>query len=167
MQEPFLRDAWEQYFLVKNVSILLEAARVLRIPVAPTLQNKERMGGPIEDVEKRLPSGCIPYDKMSFSCLGADAIASEIRRSGRKQILICGVEAHICVCQTALDLIQEGYQVHIAADAVSSRTQQNRDLGLKRMEAAGALITTTEAAVFELLEEAGTPEFREILPLVK
>ncbi len=167
MQEPFLREAYEQYFVVKNVTILLDAARVLRVPVVPTLQYQVKMGPPIPDIAKRLPSGCIPYDKLCFSCMGADTIVSDVHRSGRKQILLCGVEAHICVCQTALDLVGEGYQVHVAADAISSRTQANRQVGLDRMAAAGVHITSTEAAVYEMLGEAGTPEFKQILPLLK
>lgn len=167
MQEPFLRSIWERERLVKNVTVLLEAARQFRMPIVPTQQNTDRLGATIPEIGKKLPSLCVPFDKMSFSCCADDALMSEIQRSGRKQVLICGVEAHICIAQTALDLIAHGWQVHVAADAVSSRTQSNWQLGLNRIERAGGILTSTEAAVYELLMEAGSPEFRELLPLFK
>jgi nicotinamidase-related amidase len=167
MQPPFLKNIWERERLVGNVTILLEAARLLRLPIVPTQQNTDRMGASIPEVAKRLPSLCVPFDKMSFSCCSDDAFMSEVNRSGRKQVLLSGVEAHVCIAQTALDLIAAGYQVHVAADAVSSRTQSNWQIGLNRIERAGGILTSSEAAVFELLEEAGTPDFRELLPLFK
>jgi nicotinamidase-related amidase len=167
MQEPFLRDIWACGELIHNISVLVQAARILRIPIVPTLQYAKRMGGIIPDIAKHIPSEYVPFDKLYFSAVGDEAISSEIHRSGRKQILLCGVETHVCVSQTALDLLAQGYQVHVAADAVSSRSQHNRDIGLRRMERAGAVISSTEMAIFELLEVAGTPEFREILPFFK
>ena len=167
MQEPFLRNIWERDRLVKNVATLIDAARILRVPVLPTQQNTEKMGETIPEIAKRLPSMCVPFDKMCFSGLADSAIASEVSRSGRKQILLGGIEAHICISQTAHDLLAAGYQVHVAADAVSARSESDWQIGLRRMERAGAFITSTEAAIYELLGEAGTPEFREILLLVK
>jgi nicotinamidase-related amidase len=167
MQEAFLRVIWERERVVKNVVTLMEAARVLRMPIVPTLQYAERLGDPIPEVKKRLPPQCVPFDKMCFSCMGEEAFASEVLRSGRKQVLLCGVETHICISQTAHDLLAQGYQVHVAADAVSSRTQSNWEIGLSRMERAGILLSSTEMAIYELMYEAGTPEFKEILEFVK
>lgn len=167
MQEPFLSSIWERERLVKNVTILLEAARLLRLPIVPTQQNSERMGGSIPEISKRLLSMCVPFDKMCFSCCSDDAFVSEVQRAGRKQVLLCGVETHICIAQTALDLLAHGYQVHVVADAVSSRTQSNWQIGLNRVERAGGILTSTEAAIYELLEEAGTPDFREMLEFLK
>jgi nicotinamidase-related amidase len=167
MQEPFLRNIWERDRVVTNVAALVEATRILRVPILPTQQNTEKMGETIPEIAKLLPSLCVPFDKLCFSGLADGAIASEVSRSGRRQILLCGIESHICINQTAHDLLAAGYQVHVAADAVSSRTESNWAVGLRRMERAGALITSTEAAIYELLGEAGTPEFREILQLVK
>lgn len=167
MQEPFLRSIWERERLVKNVTILLEAARLLRLPIVPTEQNADRLGGSIPEVAKRLPSLCVPFQKMSFSCCSDDAFMSEVQRSGHRQVLLCGIEAHICIAQTALDLLANGYQVHVAADAVSSRTQSNWQIGLNRVERAGGILTSTEAAVYELLQEAGTADFREMLEFLK
>lgn len=167
MQEPLLRDIWERERVVRNVCILLDAARELRIPVVPTLQNSRRLGGPIPEVGSRLPAQCVPFDKLAFSCCADGAVMSDVQRSGRKQVLICGVETHICVSQTALDLAAQGYQVHVAADAVSSRVESNWCVGLRRMEQTGVQISSTEMALYEILGEGGTPEFKAVLQLVK
>lgn len=167
MQKPLLDVVWEPERLLVGVGLLMDAARILRVPVVPTVQNSRRLGPPVEAVTKRLPSLAVPFDKMQFSCLGSDAIGSEVHRSGRRQILLCGMETHVCVSQTAHDLLAHGYEVHVAADAVSSRTERNWEIGLRRMERAGAVITSAETAIYEMLYEAGTPEFREVLELVK
>jgi nicotinamidase-related amidase len=167
MQEPFLKNIWERERVVSNVCRIMDAARILLVPTVPTLQYAERMGSVIPEVSKRLPSHSLPFDKLCFSCMGSDAFQSEVQRSGRKQVLLCGVETHICVSQTAHDLLAQGYQVHVAADAVSSRTEHNWEIGLQRMSRAGVFISSTEMAIYELLYQAGTPEFRQILELVK
>ncbi len=167
MQEPFLRHIWSGGRLLDNVNKLLDTARILRVPVVPTLQNMKQMGGVIPDVASRLPAQCIPFDKMCFSCQGDTVISGELARAGRKQVILCGVETHICILQTALDLVAQGYQVHVVADAVSSRSQSDWELGLRKMERLGVAVASTEMAMYELVGEAGTPEFREILKLVK
>ncbi len=167
LQEPFLRSIWEHERLLENVSLLLRSAKVLRIPIVPTVQNEDKLGGIVPEIAKLIPSEYVPYDKMCFSGQADDAVGSEIRRSGRKQLLICGIETHICVEQTALDLVHEGFEVHVAADAVSSRTQANWEIGLSKMERNGVMVTSAEMAIYEMLTEAGTPEFREILEFVK
>jgi nicotinamidase-related amidase len=167
MQEPFLRGIWERDRVVENVATLMKAAKILRVPIVPTLQYQERMGGCIPEIARLLPALSEPFDKLSFSCMGDDAITSEVNRSGRKQVLLCGVETHVCVHQTALDLQALGFQVHVAADAVSSRTERNWQVGLERMRSAGIQISSVEMAAFELMVEAGTPEFREIISLLK
>ncbi len=167
MQEPFLRNIWERDRVVHNVGVLIRAAKVLRIPIIPALQYEERMGGLVDEIARLVPSDCVPFDRLSFSCMGDDAIASEVQRSGRKQVLLCGVESHICLNQTSHDLIAQGFQAHVAADAVSSRTELNWQIGLRRVEHAGAHISSVEMALFELMVEGGTPEFREILAMVK
>lgn len=167
MQEPFLRGVWERERVIARANLLIKAARPLRIPIIPTLQYEDRMGGIIHEVNRTLPHDCVPFNKMSFSCMGDDAFASELQRSGRRQVLLCGVEAHICVCQTALDMTVQGLQVHVAADAISARSRDSVDAGLRKMAAAGVVVSNAEMAIYEMLVEAGTPEFREILSLVK
>jgi nicotinamidase-related amidase len=104
---------------------------------------------------------------MSFSCCGAPAFNEELSKLGRKQLLVAGIESHICVYQTVADLLRSGYEVEVVADAVSSRTPENRQLGLSRMKDLGARLTSTEMSLFELLRVAGTPVFKEISKLVK
>jgi nicotinamidase-related amidase len=167
MQEPFLRTIWERDRLVRNVKILANAAKLFPLPMLSTVQNRARMGETIPEIGAVLTDECEAFDKICFSCLADKAIASEIERTGRKQVLLCGVETHICISQTAHDLITRGYQAHVVADAVSSRRQSDWEIGLRRAERAGAIVTSTEAAVYELLGQAGTPEFRALLALVK
>jgi nicotinamidase-related amidase len=167
MQEPFLRSIFERERVVANVSALIQGATVLRVPVVASTQYAERMGGVLPEIQRLLPPLRPPFDKMTFSAFAAPAFASEVQRSGRKQILLCGVESHICVCQTALELNSAGFQVHVVVDAVSSRTDANWKLGIDKMRQAGILISSVESALYELLHAAGTPEFREILKIIK
>lgn len=167
MQEPFLRNVVERERVIRNVGLLVRAAEILRVPIVPTLQYAQKMGGPVPEIAAALPSQLIPFDKTCFSCMGDDAFASEVLRSGRKQLLLCGVETHICVCQTALDLVAAGYQVHVAGDSVSSRSKANVRAGIGKMEQSGVILSSAELAIYEMLMDAGAPEFRDILPLVK
>ncbi|MCS6775246.1 MAG: isochorismatase family protein [Chloroherpetonaceae bacterium] len=167
MQEPFLGAIFERERLIKNVTTLMRGMNVLRIPVVTTTQYAKRMGGVIPEIRQCLPPLVTPFDKMSFSCMASPAFASEIQRSGRKQIVLCGVESHICVSQTAHDLIAAGFQVHLAVDAISSRTEVNYRVGVDKMRQGGVILGTVESVLYELLYEAGTPEFREVLSLVK
>jgi nicotinamidase-related amidase len=167
MQEPFLRHIYEPERVVQNVCTLMQGANTLRVPVIATTQYAEKMGDLLPQIKKLVPSQLPPFDKMRFSCYGDPAFASEINRSGRKQILLCGVESHICVSQTAHELLAAGFQVHVAADAISSRSDTNWRLGIEKMRQAGVLLTSVEGALYELMEVAGTPEFKELLKLIK
>jgi nicotinamidase-related amidase len=167
MQEPFLRGIHERDRLTSNVQLLVQAAGILNVPLLPTLQYAERMGGVVPEVAHLLPPQIKPLDKLSFSCAGSDTFQAILQDSARRQILLCGVETHICVSQTALDLVALGYQVHIAADAVSARSVEKHKLGMERMRDNAILPCAAEAAVYELLGAAGTPEFKAILTLVK
>ena len=167
MQEPFLRGIHDRDRLTENIRLLMQAAAILNVPVLPTTQYAERMGGVVPEVAQCLPAAGDALDKLCFSCAGGDAFQSALIATGRHQILLCGVETHICVSQTALDLAFQGHQVHVAADAVSSRTLEKHKLGMERMRDSAVLPCAAEAAVYELLREAGTPEFKAILTLVK
>jgi len=166
MQEPFLRGIHEPGRLVANVRLLTQAAAILQVPVLSTTQYAQRMGGLVPEIAETLPSESVPLDKLCFSCVGAEGFLDGVASFGRSQILLCGVETHICVSQTALDLVHHAYQVHVAADAVSSRTLERHNLGMERMRDSAVLPCAAEAAVYELLGEAGTPEFKSVLPLV-
>ena len=167
MQEPFLRNLHEAERVKDNVCKLIQGMKVLRVPTIASVQNLKTIGEVIPEVKQLLSPMLPPFDKMTFSCLGSSGISSEISRSGRKQIVLCGVEAHICISQTALALLASSYQVHVAADAISSRTSENWLGGVERMRQSGAIITSVESVLYELLEEAGTNDFREILSIIK
>ncbi len=167
MQEPFLRNIWERDRVINNSLILIKTAEVLRMPIVPTLQYEKRMGGLIREIARAIPHQFVPFDKICFSAIGEDTILSEIARSGRKHILLCGVETHICIFQTAMDLQHLGYRVSVVGDAVSSRTEANWKFGLERLRQAGIAVPSTEMAAYELMEEAGTPEFKQIVELIK
>ena len=168
LQEPFLRHIPDRERLVANVDLLIRAAGHLDVPVLVTLQYASRMGGVVPEIAAALPAGSAPpCDKMTFSCAGTDAFIEALSSTGRTRVLLCGVETHICVAQTALDLIALGYQVHCAADAVSSRSLERHKLGMEKMRDAGVTPCAAEAAVFELLRDAGAPEFKSIHALVK
>ena len=111
--------------------------------------------------------GFAPLEKLAFSACGAAAFLPALKQKKVSQAILCGIEAHVCVSQTCLDLVDQGFRVFVVADAVSSRTPENYRIGLDRMRAAGAVIVSTEMVLFELLEQAGTPEFKQILALVK
>ena len=165
MQEPFLRSLFERERVLHNVCTLLEGAKALGVPVIATTQYAERMGGPVTEVQERLYDAPV-LDKMAFSCWG-QPFQQELRRLNRRQILLCGVEAHICVGQTAHDLIVAGYEVHLAEEAVSSRSESNARVGFAKMRRSGVVPASVESALYELLGRAGTPAFREILKLIK
>ena len=169
MQDPFLNVIHEPERLVANVQLLIEAAHILHIPVIPTTQYAERMGGVAAEITQTFYDFSVSrsVDKMCFSCAGAEGFLEGLAAFGRNQILLCGLETHICVSQTALDLTHQGYQVHVAADAVSSRTLEKHKLGMERMRDSGVLPCAAEAAVYELLQNAGTPQFKAILKLIK
>lgn len=168
MQEPFLQAIYDRERLTQNVLLLVQAAAILEAPIVTTVQYRERLGGFVSEIAEALPTGSSdPLDKLCFSCAGSEAFLSALSASGRRQVLLCGVETHICISQTALDLTQQGYQVHVAADAVSSRSLEKHKLGMERMRDSGVLPCAAEAAVYEWLGEAGTVEFKSILKLVK
>ncbi len=166
MQEPFLRGIHGRDRLVENVRLLTQAAAILEVPILSTTQYAARMGGLVAEVAETLAAESVPLDKMCFSCVGAEGFLDGVASFGRSQILLCGVETHICVSQTALDLIHHAYQIHVAADAVSARSLEKHKLGMERMRDSAVLPCAAEAAVYELLREAGTPEFKSILRLV-
>ena len=167
MQESLLCTLYNTESFQANVRTLLKGINALRLPVIGTTQNADKLGPLAPAISALLPSLLPPFNKLTFSCYSSPSFESEIRRAGRKQVLLCGIEAHICVSQTALELAAAGFQVHVAVDAVSSRTEANWRLGLDKMRQSGILHTSVEMALFELLREADTPEFREILKIVK
>ena len=168
MQEKLLPPIWEKERLVRNVQLLIRLAGILKIPALVTTQYAKGLGNTVPDIASMLPD--IPsIDKLMFSCFGSDVFCSLLKRlpGQRTTILLCGMETHICVMQTALGALRDGYLVHVAADAVSSRTELNWRIGLDRVRAAGAIVSSTEMMIYELLRSSGAPAFREMLPHLK
>jgi nicotinamidase-related amidase len=165
MQEKLLPPIWEKERLVKNIQLLIRLAGILKIPALLTTQYAKGLGNTVPAVAEMLPN-TQAIDKLMFSCFGSDAFCSMLKRlpGQRTTVLLCGMEAHICVMQTALGALREGYLVHVASDAVSSRTQMNWQIGLDRMRAAGTILSSTEMMLYELMRSSGAPAFKELLP---
>jgi nicotinamidase-related amidase len=168
LQEPFLRKIHQREEVLERCKFLLAAADILGIPVIASTQYGERMGGLIPEITEILPKGTPDsIDKLTFSAAGTEKFMEALSSLKREQILFCGVETHICVEQTALDLALLDYKVHVAADAVSSRTLEMHKLGLEKMKSCGIIPTCAEGAVMEMLYEAGTADFKAILKLIR
>ena len=153
----------ERDTIVANIARLVEGARILGIPVQATEQYPKGIGPTVPELAERLPPR---PEKLTFSCCGLPEVAEQFRSRGVRRVLVAGIETHVCVQQTVLDLLAQGFRAYVAADAVGSRKEMDRELGLRRMEQAGVVLTTTEAALFEWTEVAGTPEFKQISKLV-
>ncbi len=151
--------------VVWNVRRLLDGAKILGVPSAATEQYPEKLGGTVPDLDSRLSVS--PQSKLAFSAAACDEIFTTWRAAGIHRVLVCGIETHVCVQQTTLDLLAAGFQVFVAVDAVSTRFPIDHQIALRRMEASGAVLTTVEAALFEWCAKAGTAEFKAISKLVK
>jgi nicotinamidase-related amidase len=164
MQERLLAAIPGREQLVWNVRRLIDGARVLGLPVAATEQYPQGLGGTVPELARRL--GNVP-SKLTFSCGGCPEVFEDFENRGIYKLLVCGVEAHVCVQQTVLDLLAGAWRVYVAADAVGSRHEIDYRIALERMDSAGATLTTTEAALFEWCQTAGTPEFQQISRLAR
>jgi len=167
IQEKLLPPIFEKDRLLRNAQLLIRMAGILNLPTIATTQYARGLGGTVSQVKDLLPDA--PLDKQMFSCFGSDVFCSVLRRlPGRKNtVLLCGMESHICVMQTALGALREGYLVHVASDAVGSRTEWNWKMGLERMRAAGAVISSTEMMIYELMRSSGTEAFKQMLRYLK
>ncbi len=168
IQEKLLPPIYEKERLVRNSQLLIRLARILNIPTLATTQYAKGLGNTVPEIASLLPQ-LEAVDKLEFSCFGSDAFCARLKHlpGNRNTVLLCGMESHICVTQTALGALREGYLVHVASDAVSSRTEWNWKIGLERMRAAGAIISSTEMIMYELLGRSGSPVFKELLPYLK
>jgi nicotinamidase-related amidase len=163
VQEAFRPAVGEFEAVARNAGIMVQAARELDLPIVVSEQYPRGLGATVPEVAEHLDGSVAPLEKVVFSACRAEGF--DLGR--RDQALVCGIEAHVCVEQTVQDLLDRDVEVHVAADAVSSRTSLNRKLGLDKMERSGAWITSTEMALFELVGRAGTDEFKRIQALVK
>jgi nicotinamidase-related amidase len=152
--------------LTKNIGILLESATELNIPVLVTEQYVRGLGATLPELKEKA-SGAPCYEKMAFSCCGSAEFIEKLKATGRTQIIITGMESHVCVLQTVIELRDAGFDVHVVKDAVMSRSKQNWQTAIEVMTLAGAVPTCTESVVFQLLKVAGTEEFKKLSKLVK
>jgi nicotinamidase-related amidase len=168
IQEKLLPPIFQREQLVRNAQLLIRAAGILKIPALVSTQYAKGLGGTVPEVASLLPE-TDPIDKTLFSCFGSDVFCSMIKQvpGQRNTLLLCGMESHICVTQTALGALREGYLVHVASDAVSSRTKWNWKIGLERMRSAGAVISSTEMMIYELMRSSSSAAFKELLPHLK
>jgi nicotinamidase-related amidase len=153
--------------LAGRVALLVEGARVLDVPVLVTEQYPQGLGRTVEEIRQRLDETNQPIEKVSFSACGVQDFDTRLREWHVEQVAICGIEAHICVSQTAHDLLALGYQVHVISDAIGTRLERNLAVAIDKLSKAGAIISSVEMALFELCGKAGTSEFKSIQRMAK
>jgi len=168
IQQKLLPPIFNKDQLVRNSQLLVRLANILSIPILLTTQYSKGLGATVPEISGLL-DGTHAIDKMEFSCFGSTMFREALKRlpGNRNTVLLCGMEAHICVMQTALGALNDGYLVHVASDAVGSRAEWNWKIGLDRMRDAGAVISSAEMMMYELLRCSGTPAFKELLPYLK
>lgn len=166
IQERLLPQIHDTAPLLKNTLALIASCKILNVPVLVTEQYPAGIGPTAAALQPALAQ-CALISKLTFSCWREARFRQALQESGKKQIILAGIETHVCVFQTAADLIREGYAVEIIADAVGSRTDANKSIGLARMRACGADISSAESCLFELLETSACPEFKQVLKYIK
>jgi nicotinamidase-related amidase len=167
-QEKLLPKVFQPQRVIDNMVLLIRFANIVGLPVIVTTQYKKGIGPIVEDIERELPQTPIP-DKLEFGCFSNTGFRDHLAKldGSRKTLIVSGIESHICVAQTALGALEHGYHVHVASDAVSSRVEWNWKIGLDRMKEAGAVISSTEMIIFEVLKSSNSDAFKRILPDLK
>jgi nicotinamidase-related amidase len=170
MQEKLLPAMSDAQATLANCARLVQAAARLSLPITVSQQYPKGIGATVSELRQHLPNDCVTLDKMTFSCTRDEALRQRIEQlasDGREHVIICGIEAHVCVLQTAIEIVEAGLQCFVVADAISSRAPVSKELALARMQAASVVPVTTEMAIFEWLGVAGTPDFKALMPLMK
>ena len=167
-QEKLLPKVFEPGRVTENTILLIRLARITRIPLVVTTQYAKGIGPIVEEIKKEIPEQSV-LDKVEFGCFNNPEFVTHMkqRERSRNTLILSGIESHVCVAQTALGALERGYNVHIASDAVSSRTEWNWKIGLDRMREAGAIISSTEMIIFEMLKTSNSDEFKAILPFLR
>jgi len=153
--------------LKKNTSLLIKAAETLSIPILATEQYPKGLGPLESEIVEILPEGTLRFEKTCFSCVGADNFLEKLKDSGRKQIIILGLEAHVCVLQTAIDLMENDYQVFVVIDGICSRHRENYEASLQRMRQSGIITCNAESVLFEWLRDSKNTQFKTLSNLVR
>ena len=165
MQERLMPVIDQAESVITNVNLLIKGAEILDLPLLITEQYPQGLGH--TDARVLQPEGTEVIEKISFSCMDAEGLYEKLEANNINTLIVAGIEAHICVLQTVLDLVEESFEVHVVADAISSRAPHNKELAIERMRSVGAFICSTEMILFQLLGKAGTEEFKQISKLVK
>jgi nicotinamidase-related amidase len=152
--------------LFKNIQILIKAAKILEIPILWCQQCPDALGPTVPEIAQLLEDN-EPINKAAFSCCGDEQFNIRLKDLARNQVLLCGIETHVCIYQTAVDLLRQDFHVEVIADAVSSRAIENKQIAINRLAAEGVKISCTETVLFELLKTAEHPQFRQIAKLIK
>ncbi|KWT76398.1 hydrolase [Candidatus Magnetominusculus xianensis] len=166
IQERLAAVMSEKDSITANTLHVIELAKLIKIPICLTEQYPKGLGRTIPEISDAIPD-FKPFEKMTFSACAEEGFLESFRQYGRNKVILCGIETHICILQTCLGLIAEGYGVHVVSDCVSSRTQTNKAIGIGLMHEAGAVITSTETVVFQMLARAGTDEFKIMSKRIK
>jgi len=166
VQEAFRKILPDAADLSRNISIMVEAAKILDVPVFVTEQYPKGLGKTFPEIMTVVAEHQY-FEKNAFSCCGAAGFLDALKNTGRKQVVVCGIEAHVCVNQTVHDLLQSGYDVHLLTDVVSSRLPSNKAVGIEKMVASGAVRSCLEMALFEMLVESGNDTFKSVQRLIK
>ena len=167
VQEKLFAVTHDRETLLKNLETLIRGMQALEVPIIWMEQIPEKMGPSIPEIRNMLKHNIQPISKTSFSCYLEPEFGKTLTESGRKQVLLAGIETHVCVYQTAADLVKYGYHVEVLEDCTSSRTESNRNTGLKKIQNTGAGLTSVETLLFEMMKDSTHPAFRDILKIVK
>ncbi len=167
MQEAFRSSISDFAETTANIALVAHAAQLLNVPVIVTEQYPKGLGPTAGELQAVLPSARAVIEKTSFSAYGAPEFVAQLEATGARHVLLCGIEAHICVNQTAHDLLARGFQVHLLIDCITARQAQNKQLAIDKMQRSGALPSTVEMALFELMRDAHHQQFKLIQKLIK
>jgi nicotinamidase-related amidase len=167
MQEGFRHVISDFTETAARIALVTHAAQLLGLPIIVTEQYPKGLEHTAGEVRAVLPAGCEPIEKTAFSSCGAQEFGARLEAAGARQVIVCGIEAHICVNQTTHDLLAAGYQVHLLTDCITARAAHNKHIGLAKMQASGALPSATELALFELLRDARHEQFKAVQKLIK
>ena len=167
MQETFRAAIADFDETARRIAVAVSGAQLLDVPVVVTEQYPKGLGRTAAEIRAALAPGVEPVEKTAFSSCGAREFVARLEQTGARQILVCGIEAHICVNQTTHDLLARGYQVHILTDCITSRAARDREAGISKMQRSGALPSTAELALFELLRDARHEQFKAVQKLIK
>ena len=167
VQEAFRASIPEFSPLAERISVAVRGCRILNVPVIVTEQYPKGLGHTVEEIQLVLPDDTTPIEKTAFSSCGAGEFVARLTATGAEQVIVCGVETHVCVDQTAHDLLDHGSQVHLLTDAVGSRFEIDKKAGFAKMYASGVVSSSVEMMLFELMRDAKHEQFKEIQALVK